>query len=84
MKRGRLHVAGPAAWPDQLLEAGRAFAGFVLCVGPLLFGFELCRSGDRALWWVNVYAGWWAFEICVDVDGVLEDDEWDDELPGTA
>lgn len=74
MRVGRVYLEGPQVWPDQLLETGVALVGFVLCLGRLYFGFELNRSRDRKLVWINLYVGWWAFDVCVDPAGVLGDD----------
>lgn len=81
MKRGRLHLAGPAAWPDRVLsyDVGTLLVGVVLQVRGFALGFEL--HGKRG-WnpWLCVYLGVWAFEVYFDADRSYEDDDpvWDD------
>lgn len=75
MKLGRLHIQGPSAWPDHLLnyELGSLIVGLVLEVRGWAIGFELQGWGGPNPW-LAIYLGWWAFEAYLDVDGSWGDD----------
>lgn len=79
MKLGRLHLAGPAVWPDHVLsyETGNLVVGAVVQIRGYAVGFELqgWHGGNP---WLNVYLGPWCFEIFLDRDGFYEVDEPED------
>ena len=75
MRFGRLHLSGPTTWPDHVLsyELGNLIVGVVVQVRGWALGFEL-QGWRTPNPWLNVYLGWWCFEIYVDVAGeYLED-----------
>ncbi len=73
MKPGRLHLAGPDAWPDHVLDytLGNLIIGLVFQVRGFAIGVELQRT--RWAVWMSVYLGFWAFELYLDVDRSWED-----------
>lgn len=66
MRIGRIHLSGPQAWPDHMLEMSSF--GFALQAWRLALGLEVCARRGRNPW-VNFYLGWWAFEIYIDASG---------------
>lgn len=87
---GRLEARGPHAWPDQLLSVGGGRAGawgLVLAMWRLAVGVECGFShgfDPPGPWlWVQIYAGWWAFEISIEVgDRLVVTDESGDVVAG--
>ncbi len=73
MKLGSVHVAGPQAWPDHVLDAstGGLVCGLVLAIWRLAVGVEV-HGGRGRNPWVQVYVGWWSFEVYWDRDGSWE------------
>lgn len=66
MRLGRVHLTGPQAWPDHLLN--EPSVGAIVAVGRYALGFEVGRHTP----WLSIYLGAWAFEVYVDVAG-----DWD-------
>jgi hypothetical protein len=73
VKLGRLHLAGPS-WPDHVLsyETGNLLVGAVLQIRGFAVGFEL--QGRHGNPWLNLYLGWWCFELYWDGDRSWEDE----------
>jgi hypothetical protein len=71
VRLGRLHLHGPQAWPDHVLDAGLGgpIVGAVIAIRRLAVGFEIDRSSFSSAIWLNLYLGWWCFEAYLDVDG---------------
>lgn len=61
-------------WPDHVLsyETGNLVVGAVVQARGYAIGVEL--QGRYTNPWLNLYLGFWAFEIYLDLDGGLENE----------